>query len=122
MASAIEIDQAVESRALADSCSSCHVDVGAKRAFFVRGRAKLNLKCTKCSLISPELMRRSATVALIVGSALVALNQGDKLAAGSFQWESSWYKIPLTYLVPFCVATYGALSNGYRPASSDASV
>ena len=62
-------------------------------------------------------MVRSAMVASVVGTALIALNQGDQLLAGTFPWASSWYKVPLTYVVPFCVATYGALSNGYRGAS-----
>jgi len=39
------------------------------------------------------------------------LNQGDILFAGNWQ-DPLYWKIPLTYSVPFCVATYGALSNG----------
>lgn len=75
-------------------------------------------KCTRCSFIDGPLLVRSATVAAVVGTALVALNQGDKLLSGTFPWSTSWYKLPLTYCVPFCVATYGALSNGYRGAGS----
>jgi|TARA_B100000678_G_scaffold205973_1_gene173553 uncharacterized membrane protein YiaA len=52
-------------------------------------------------------------VALVVGSLLTLLNQGDILFAGS--WKAALYwKIPVTYCVPFCVATYGALSNAHR--------
>tara|TARA_B100000315_G_scaffold252792_1_gene290311 strand:+ start:867 stop:1025 length:159 start_codon:yes stop_codon:yes gene_type:complete len=52
-------------------------------------------------------------VALVVGTILTLLNQGDIIMAG--QWESALYwKIPLTYCVPFCVATFGALANGRR--------
>ena len=29
-----------------------------------------------------------------------------------------WWKIPLTYCVPFCVATYGALANARRTPST----
>jgi len=79
----------------------------------LRARQGLLRKCARCSLLDRALFRRSAIVALIVGTALVALNQGDKLLAGDYPWATAWYKIPLTYMVPFMVATYGALANGY---------
>jgi hypothetical protein len=103
------------SAAQGGSCPACHVATGGRATFLVRGREGLLAKCTRCSLLDRALFRRSALVAAIVGTALVALNQGDALAAGTFPWAASWYKVPLTYLVPFCVATYGALANGYRP-------
>lgn len=46
----------------------------------------------------------------VVGTALTALNQGDAILLGQFSGALAW-KIPLTYCVPFLVATYGALSN-----------
>ncbi len=62
------------------------------------------------------MLWRSARIALVVGSFLVVLNQGDRLlgliegmAAGDLLW-----KVPLTYCVPFGVATYGALGNARR--------
>jgi hypothetical protein len=45
-----------------------------------------------------------------VGSVLVAINQGDTLVAGRWDMTLIW-KVPLTYLVPFVVATWGALIN-----------
>jgi hypothetical protein len=45
-----------------------------------------------------------------VGSLLVAINQGDALVAGRLDTALLW-KVPLTYLVPFVVATWGALLN-----------
>jgi hypothetical protein len=51
--------------------------------------------------------RRSLVVALVVGTLLNAINQGDVLLAGH---ALNWSKIVLTYLVPYCVATYGAVS------------
>lgn len=98
-----------------ENCPSCHLATGGLATFLVRGGQGLLAKCIRCSLLDRALFRRSATVAVIVGTALVALNQGDALAAGTFPWATSWYKVPLTYAVPFCVATYGALANGYRP-------
>ncbi len=56
------------------------------------------------------MLRRSATTALVVGTILVAINQGPVLMEGTFGSKMLW-QIPLTYVVPLCVATWGALSN-----------
>ena len=54
------------------------------------------------------MLRRSGGVALIVGTILIAINQGDLLLGGLWTPALAW-KILLTYLVPFLVSTYGAL-------------
>ncbi|MDA1128049.1 MAG: nitrate/nitrite transporter NrtS [Chloroflexi bacterium] len=70
-------------------------------------------KCSRCAFRHRPMLRRSLIVAVVVGTILTALNQGDIIFAGS--WESPLYwKVPLTFCVPFCVATYGALSNVRR--------
>jgi hypothetical protein len=56
----------------------------------------------------PPLVRRSAIIALIVGTVLLAINQGDVLLAGRWDAALAW-NAPLTYVVPFIVATWGAL-------------
>lgn len=56
------------------------------------------------------MLRRSALTALVVGTILVAINQGAVLLSGHPPPSLAW-QVPLTYLVPFCVATWGALSN-----------
>ena len=56
------------------------------------------------------LLQRSTLIALVVGSVLVAINQGDGLVAGRWDMALLW-KVPLKYLVPFVVATWGALIN-----------
>jgi hypothetical protein len=59
------------------------------------------------------MLRRSGLAAIVVGTVLTLLNQGDLLVSG--QWSHALYwKIPLTYCVPFLVATYGALTNSRR--------
>ena len=59
------------------------------------------------------MLRRSAIVAVVVGTILTLLNQGDGLFSGD--WNNALYwKIPLTYCVPFLVATYGALTAARR--------
>ena len=71
------------------------------------------IKCILCSLRHIPMLRRSITVALVVGTILTLLNHGDTILAGN--WKSALYwKIPLTYCVPFCVATFGALTNSRR--------
>ena len=50
---------------------------------------------------------RSIKVALIVGAVLTLINQHDALFGPK---EFSYLKAILTFLVPFCVATYGAVT------------
>ena len=57
------------------------------------------------------MLRRSLLTAVVVGTALVAINQGTVIAEGRLPGDLFW-KVPLTYAVPFCVATWGALVNG----------
>jgi hypothetical protein len=60
------------------------------------------------------MLRRSGLIALIVGTVLTAINQGDILLAG--HWAPGLVlKVPLTYAVPFLVATLGALGTGKVP-------
>jgi hypothetical protein len=56
---------------------------------------------------SDGVPRRSLIVALIVGTILNLINQGDALVSGMPLDVS---KLLLTYLVPYCVSTYGAVS------------
>ena len=57
--------------------------------------------------VSDGLPRRSFYVALIVGTILNLINQGDAiLGTGSVDW----LKVILTYFVPYAVCTYGAVS------------
>ena len=67
-------------------------------------------KCTSCALRDWPKLRRSLLTALVVGTLLVAINQGNIILRGDFPAALYW-KIPLTYSVPFLVATWGALVN-----------
>lgn len=53
---------------------------------------------------SGATVRRSLVVALLVGTVLNAINQGDALLAGR---DIVPWKLLLTYFVPFAVASYG---------------
>jgi hypothetical protein len=55
-------------------------------------------------------VRRSLIVALIIGTVLNAINQGPEMLSG--HWPV-WWKLILTYFVPFAVASYGSYA-AYR--------
>lgn len=57
--------------------------------------------------VDGPVLRRSLVVSAIVGTILTAINQGDVILAGDMP---TLWKVALTYVVPFCVATYGAYS------------
>ena len=61
-------------------------------------------------LVNGAILLRSLLIALLVGSVLTAINQGNLLLDGEFP-ASLYWKIPLTYCVPFLVATAGAVLN-----------
>lgn len=56
-----------------------------------------------------DIIIRGLKVGVIVGTILVAINQGDMILSGQLDASAAW-KIPLTYLVPYCVSTYGGVS------------
>lgn len=60
------------------------------------------------------MLRRSGLIAAIVGTALTVINHGDTLLAGYWPAALFW-KLPMTYAVPFIVATLGALGTGRSP-------
>jgi hypothetical protein len=65
----------------------------------------LRLAC-RCAL-SDGVPRRSFFVALVVGTVLNLINQGDALFGAA---PIKWLKDILTYFVPYAVCTYGAVS------------
>jgi hypothetical protein len=94
-------------RAGCRSCAQHEREDGGFRLQTQQGPATL---CLRCALCCRPLLRRSAGIALVVGTVLVAINQGDAIVAGRWAAPLMW-KVPLTYLVPFLVATWGALVN-----------
>lgn len=69
-----------------------------------------------CAL-SDGVPRRSLYVALVVGTVLNLINQGDALiGAGSIDW----LKVVLTYCVPYAVCTYGAVTTQVAQSRSAA--
>ena len=64
---------------------------------------KWKIAC-RCA-VSDGVPRRSLYVALIVGTILNLINQGDAIPG-----SVDWLKVILTYFVPYAVCTYGAVS------------
>ena len=59
------------------------------------------------TIFDAGIVRRSVIIALIVGTILNLIAQGDFLVEGL---PLNFWKICLTYCVPYCVSTYGAVT------------
>ena len=64
-------------------------------------------KCLVGLALSEGIPRRSAKAAVVVGAILNLINQGDALFGEA---ELNVPKALLTFVVPYCVTTYGAVS------------
>lgn len=95
-------------------CAGCGRTVTGPRYPLARGAV-----CLRCALRDRALLGRSLRVALVVGTLLVAINQADTLIAGPVT-SGLVMRIGLTYVVPFCVATYGALAHARGRAGGGA--
>jgi len=71
------------------------------------------LCCIRCIFKNRAVIFRSVKIALVVGTILFAFNQGDIVLRGEFPSALIW-KIPLTYITPFLVSIWGALSSAKR--------
>jgi hypothetical protein len=71
------------------------------------------LRIWRCC-IADGVPKRSLIVALIVGTILNLINQGDVLLGGG---RLNVWKLILTFAVPYAAATYGAVSYRLRAGS-----
>ena len=119
---AIHTDADVAS--MQQTCDRCGRSLRKGRAFaFKAGPARPSpslpaqvneiAKCILCALLHPPMLRRSMLAAALVGTMQTLVNQGDVLldvfSSGQWAYPLFW-KIPLTYSIPFGVATFGALT------------
>lgn len=58
------------------------------------------------SSLERDTIVRSLKTALVIGTLLGLINHGQALVSGHFTW-SDLVPLLVTYLVPFCVTTYG---------------
>ena len=115
------LKDATEVSSWATTCDNCGRDLRQRLSFIFKAKyapdapnhAAALIKCILCALRHRPMIRRSFVAAVVVGTVLTLLNQGDLLLTG--QWNNTLYwKIPLTYCVPYCVATYGALTTSRK--------
>lgn len=59
------------------------------------------------AVLRPPIVTHSLLVALLIGTLLNAINQGDAIVSGR---SPDWLKLALTFAVPFFVASFGAWS------------
>jgi hypothetical protein len=59
-------------------------------------------------------LRRTITIALLVGTIFFAMNQLGPVLAGEAT-PVTWLKVALTYLTPFCMSNFGILTATRRP-------
>lgn len=57
---------------------------------------------------SGTIVKNSIHIALVVGTVLNLVNQGEYILMGA---GVSWPHVLLNYLVPYCVASYSAAKN-----------
>ena len=79
-----------------------------RRAAYRFARPSVEEKCLRHALLHRRLVATAAVTALVVGTVLTAINQGNVLLDGRFPAQLLW-KIPLTYTVPYCVSVFSAL-------------
>ena len=72
----------------------------------------LTLACSRPVFI------RALKVALLVGTMLAFINHGEKILDMSFSAQD-WFKILLTYLVPYSVSTWSAVGAIKANSASD---
>lgn len=53
-----------------------------------------------------KIVKRSLIVSLVVGTILNLINQGDVMTGSA---SFNLFKCVLTYVVPYCVSTYGSV-------------
>lgn len=66
-------------------------------------------------IVAPANLKKTVTIALVIGTVFVALNQLGAILSGDATL-SVWLKAGLTYLTPFFVANIGILSATHRGA------
>lgn len=86
------------------SCGVC----GRPAHFGFDEAGRRDLRCTRHALMYPRVRDRALRVALVVGTALFAINQLDVVLGGELTPVVA-LKVALTYTVPFAVSTYSAL-------------
>ncbi|GHB79844.1 hypothetical protein GCM10008107_31600 [Psychrosphaera saromensis] len=57
-------------------------------------------------IITKKQIKTAIFISILVGTILTLINQGEAFIDGS---ALNWYKVVLTYIVPFCVSLYSSI-------------
>lgn len=91
-------------------CTTCCKRIGSGESRFRLGPEGI-LKCRSCASVDPALLKRGMVMSIIVGTLLTLINQGPEIFGGTAGEDPSlFWKIPLTYLVPFLVSWVSVMS------------
>jgi hypothetical protein len=88
-----------------DACARCGRRLAERSGYRLPDGER---RCIRCVWRHRAIVRRALVTALIVGTILTIINQGNHLLAGDLSWPLL-VRIGLTYLVPYCVSTSGAV-------------
>ncbi|HKA05327.1 MAG TPA: nitrate/nitrite transporter NrtS, partial [Acidimicrobiales bacterium] len=72
---------------------------------------------TPTVVLYPPHLKKTATIALVVGTILFAINQLDVVVRGDAT-VVVWVKVAVTYLVPYFVSNAGVLVASHRTSSA----
>ena len=75
------------------------------------------VRCLRCALMFRPLVLRSLKICVVVGTLLTAINQGPTILGGEASLALTW-QVPLTYAVPYSVATASAILNARTKTST----
>jgi len=95
------------------ACARCGRDLSSTSYELLLNATRLP-HCLRCAVQYRPMLKRSLVVGLIVGALQTAINQGNFIFVGELPAALAW-KIPLTFAVPFIVATVGGLLNARGP-------
>lgn len=88
-------------------CNGCGAPLEGTR-YEVKAPTGLARLCFRCILRYRPFILRAAFIALFVGTFLTAVNQGNVILGGALPAALYW-KVPLTYAVPFCVSNVSSI-------------
>lgn len=82
--------------------------VAARQMVSEQSRVTIPMSQFLCIALSRCIAVNALRIALVVGTVLNLVNQGEAIFAGG---AISWPHVLLNYLVPYCVASYSAAKN-----------
>lgn len=94
-------------RGMPSVCAACH-RAGGRRYYRLATAAGAIVACERCAIRHRPVDLNALKTALVVGTVLTLINQGDVLLRGVVSL-GVLAKIALTYVVPYVVSTAGAL-------------